>query len=158
MTHARARAALPAAITALAALLTLGGCLNTAAPRLSIADVQVTGVTDAGSSMLVTVRAENPNDQPLPLRTVNYRLTMDGQEVFAATRGAEAVLPRYGVLDLPLPVAVPASARPAGESEFRLSMTLHYLAPGKIAETFYDMHVSRPKVSASGDGVVNLGG
>jgi len=143
---------------ALMALCGLGGCLNTAAPRLSIADVRVTQVADGGSSMLVLVRAENPNHKPLPLGNVDYRVTMNGQEVFAGTRSAEAVLPRYGVLDLPLPVSVPAGDRPVGESEFRLSMTLHYLAPGKMAQTLYDAYLSRPKVSASGAGVVDLGG
>ncbi len=136
----------------------LGGCVATASPRLSVADVRVTEVSGGGSSMVVVVRAENPNDQPLPLRDVEYRVSLDGSQVFSATRAAEAVLPRYGAVDLELPVAVPAGLRPAGESEFRLSMVLHYLAPGKVAETLYDSGLRRPTVSGGGEGRVDLGG
>lgn len=142
----------------LAAPLALTACTSTAPPRLSIADVQVTGASAEGSSMLITLRAENPNDQPLPLRTIDYSLTLDGAPVFSATRAAEGVLPRFSSLDLPLPVSVPADLRPQGESEFRLSVLVRYLAPGKIAETFYDAGLQRPSVSGSGAGTVNLGG
>lgn len=135
-----------------------GGCLGTAAPRLSIADVRVGEATADGSSMVVVVRAENPNDKPLPLRSIDYRVSLGGSQVFSASRAAEGVLPRYGTLDLPLPVGVPAGLRPSGEQEFRLSMTLHYLAPGKMAETLYDAGIRRPAVSASGRGTVDLGG
>lgn len=154
--HRTSRAALLLAGT-LAAFM-LGGCLNTAAPRLSIADVTVTEAGAEGSSMVVLVRAENPNDKPLPLRNIDYRVSLNGDEVFAATRAAEGVLPRFGVLNLALPVSVPASMRPVGQTGFHLSMTLHYLAPGKIAQTLYDSGLQRPTVSGAGDGTVDLGG
>lgn len=134
------------------------GCQGTSPPRLTIADVVVTEVTEQGSAMTVIVRAENPNDRPLPLRTITYDVSLDGRQVFTSTQSAEAVLPRFGVLDLPLPVAVPASVRPADPSEFRLSMTLRYRNPGTLAETLYDAHLWRPAISASGEGVVDLSG
>ena len=140
------------------AALGLAACQSAQSPRLSIADVRVTEVTDQGSAMVVTVRAENPNDKPLPLRMIDYRVTLGGESVFEDSRVAEAVLPRFGVVDLELPVSVPATERPAGETDFRLWMTLHYLAPGKIAETLYDAGLRRPSVSGDGAGTVNLGG
>jgi hypothetical protein len=139
-------------------LAALPGCQTAAPPRLAIADVQVTEVTDQGSAMVVTVRAENPNDKPLPLRSIDYRVSLGGEEVFKATRIAEAVLPRFGVIDLPLPVSVPVTERPAGETDFHLWLTLHYLAPGKIAETLYDAGLRRPSVSGDGGASVDLGG
>lgn len=152
------RPARPLPPLALVLLAPIAGCVATAPPRLSIADVQVTGVTDQGSTMVVVVRAENPNDQPLPLRNINYTVSLAGQQVFAATRAAEGVLPRFGTLDLALPVAVPARDRPSGDTDLRLSLVLGYLAPGKIAETLYDAGISRPTVSGQGDTTVNLGG
>jgi hypothetical protein len=136
----------------------MSGCGSAAPPRLAIADVTVTEVTAEGSAMIVTVRAENPNDKPLPLRLIDYRVSLGGQDVFSATRVPEAVLPRYGVIDLPLPVSVPATERPAGETDFHLWLTLHYLAPGKIAETLYDAGLRRPSVSGDGAATVDLGG
>jgi hypothetical protein len=135
----------------------VGGCLNTAAPRLSIAEVRVTEVGEQGSTMVVVVRAENPNDKALPLGNVDYGVSLNGAPVFSGTRSAEGVLPRYGVLDIALPVSVPAGMRPVGEAGFRLSVVLHYLAPGKIAQTLYDAGLQRPTVSSAGEGTVDLG-
>ncbi|MEZ6235319.1 MAG: LEA type 2 family protein [Phycisphaerales bacterium] len=142
----------------IASLALLSACSSVAPPRLSIADVQVREVTPEGSSMVVFVRAENPNDKPIPLRSLDYSVSMGGQHVFAATREAEATLPRFGTLDLPLPVSVPATDRPIGPSDFDLSLTLRYRAPGKLNETLFDAGLLRPSVSAGGEGSADLTG
>ena len=103
----------------------------------------------------VYVELENPNNEPLPLRTVEYTVELTGKDgmTFRGTRAAEATLPSQGKHRLALPAAFPASVDLIGAS-YRISGTIRYLKPGQIAAILYDYRVSRPSVDFSGTGTI----
>ena len=103
----------------------------------------------------VYVELENPNKDPLPLRTVEYTVELTGQSgmKFQGTRAAEATLPSQGKHRLALPAAFPASVDLVGAS-YKISGTVRYLKPGQIAAILYDYRLSRPSVNFSGTGTI----
>jgi hypothetical protein len=110
--------------------------------------------------MSFTLDAYNDNEIPLPLRDVTYSVTLDGREVFRGTRSAEATLRRKGVQQLRLPAVIaiePGDSPPTGMQEFRLSGTLTYVTPGKIAELLFDTGVRVPSVGFATEGQIDLG-
>jgi hypothetical protein len=157
--HPHLRASLAPTLLAVAAVGGLGGCQSYKAPDLSVASVTPGERTPDGASMVFTLDARNDNDVALPLRTVEYRLSLDGREVFNGTRSAEATLRRLGVQQVRLPVAVAAAggAGPAsGPSKYQLTGRMYYVTPGQLAEVLFDAGVRTPNVPFSFEGTVDL--
>jgi hypothetical protein len=140
----------------------LGGCESYSAPVLSVAKVEPVERTQDGCSMLFTLDARNDNDDALPLRTVVYRVDLNGQEVFHGERSAEATLRRLGIQQLRLPAAVQVtqqtSALIGGPAHYRLSGSMYYVTPGRLAETLFDAGVRTPSVDFAFEGDLDLSG
>jgi hypothetical protein len=136
------------------------GCESYSAPVLSVAKAEPTERTQDGAAMLFTLDARNDNDEPLPLREVEYRVDLDGKEVFHGSRSAEATLRRVGIQQLRLPAAVPitqdTSSVVAGPVRYRLTGSLYYITPGRLAETLFDAGVHKPSVSFNFEGDIDL--
>lgn len=150
---------------ALAIALLLGGCNVYSSPRLEVIGVTPAERTPDGVSMVFTVDARNDNDEPLPLRDVEYTLDLDGERVFAGTRSAEATLRRNGTQQVRLPAVVRLDDHPnlagvaaGGRARYRLSGTLRYVTPGQIAEILFDSGVRVPSVDFTSDGELDLSG
>lgn len=150
----------PALAAAAGAALLAGGCDSYKAPALSVASAEATERTPDGAAMLFTLDARNDNDVPLPLRTVEYRVSLDGREVFAGTRSAEATLRRLGVQQVRLPAVVPLTPAnqglAAGPARYTLSGRMYYQTPGQFAEVLFDVGVRTPNVTFSFDGPIDL--
>ena len=147
-----------AGLTALA--LIGGGCQSAEPPRLEHASARVTERTSQGVAMSFTLDAYNDNEIPLPLRDVNYTVSIDGKEVFRGVRSAEATLRRKGVQQLTLPAVIaldPGELGPAGVQEFRVRGSMTYVTPGKIAELLFDSGVRVPSVGFATEGQIDLG-
>lgn len=149
---------------ALAALLltvcacALPACSGVSAPRLEHADATVTERTAEGVALTFTLDAYNDNEIALPLREIDYALELNGRTVFRGTRSAEATLRRRGVQQVRLPaVLVPGPDAPSGTADFRLTGTITYVTPGRLAEVLFDSGVRRPSVSFETSGQVDLG-
>ena len=154
------RGLLVLALLALAPALV--GCESYSAPVLSMAKAQPLERTPDGCSMLFTLDARNDNEEALPLRTVEYRLDLNGREVFSGTRSAEATLRRQGTQQLRLPAMValtpdtPTFA--GGVAKYHLTGSIYYVTPGRLAETLFDSGVHTPSVSFAFDGDIDLSG
>lgn len=136
----------------------LGGCSSYEAPNLKVMEARVTERSGEGVVLTFTIDAENPNEESLPLRDVQYRVTLDGREVFSGKRSAEATLRRYGTQQIRLP-AVVAMSEPgasAAAANYRIEGTLWYTTPGEIAEILFDAGVRQPSVGFSGEGKADL--
>ncbi|TVQ33104.1 MAG: hypothetical protein EA376_03350 [Phycisphaeraceae bacterium] len=138
----------------LAAATALTGCHS--APTLRVIDAEITEQTDDGFVVTFHLEGLNPNDDPLPLRRVNYSLSLDGRRVFEGVRSPEATLPRRGVQRFSLPVATPRDVwtpeQLGAGASYTLRGELTYLAPGAFAEVLFDAGVRRPTVSFRSSG------
>jgi hypothetical protein len=137
-----------------------GGCTSYAPPVLAIAGAEPAERTPDGCSMLFTLDARNNNEDYLPLRTIDYRLDLNGREVFSGTRSAEATLRRLGTQQLKLPAVVPLTSETqsvaAGMAHYRISGSLFYVTPGRLAETLFDAGVHTPSVAFEFQGDIDL--
>jgi len=110
--------------------------------------------------MLFTLDARNENEDGLPLRTVEYRLDLNGREVFSGTRSAESTLRRLGTQQLKLPAVVSITpetqAFVTGQTHYRLTGSLYYVTPGRLAETLFDSGVHTPSVGFTFEGDIDL--
>jgi hypothetical protein len=142
-------------------LAILSGCSGITSPRLSVAEVVPGERSDDGLALKFVLNGENDNDVGLPLRTVQYRVELAGQEVFSGTRSPEATLRRLGVQQITLPAVVRLADHPGiasrGRVPYRINGTITYVAPGQIAEVLFDAGVRVPKTSFSASGEVDLG-
>jgi hypothetical protein len=152
MTHRRHAASRHTRTGALAAaLLSAGGCGWSAAPRIEVRDVAIVEQSEEAVVLAFRLRAENRGAEPLPLRTVNYRVSAGGREVFRGTRSAEVTAPRYGSQEFTVPVALTIGPGgdlpdgPAGLVPYALSGSVEYLLPGTIAEVLFDSGLRRPR-------------
>ena len=127
---------------------------------LSVSGAEPTERTPDGCAMLFTLDARNDNDDSLPLRTVEYRLELNGREVFAGTRSAEATLRRLGTQQLKLPAVVALTpdtqSLAAGVARYRLTGSMYYVTPGRLAETLFDSGVHTPSVGFAFEGTIDL--
>ncbi|MCC6675999.1 MAG: LEA type 2 family protein [Phycisphaerales bacterium] len=135
-----------------------GGCSSYEAPNLKVVEARVSERSAEGVVLMFTLDAENPNEEGLPLRSVDYRVLLDGREVFTGTRSAEATLRRYGTQQIRLPAVVamtdPGAVAPA--ANYRIEGTLSYITPGEIAEILFDAGVRQPSVGFSGEGKADM--
>lgn len=145
-------------IGAAAAGLAAGGCSSYEAPNLKVVDARVSERSAEGVVLMFTIDAENPNEEGLPLRSVDYRVLLDGNEVFTGTRSAEATLRRYGTQQIRLPAVVAMTEPEARDADanYRIEGTLRYITPGEIAEILFDAGVRQPSVGFSGEGKADL--
>ena len=154
---------LPSLVVVLFALVvaTFGaGCESYSSPVLSVSKAEPTERTPDGCAMLFTLDARNDNEEPLPLRTVEYRVDLNGREVFAGTRSAEATLRRLGTQQIRLPAVVVLTPETrslaAGSTHYRLTGSMYYVTPGRLAETLFDSGVHTPSVGFSFEGDIDL--
>lgn len=149
---------LPTAIL-LALASALGACTDYSSPKLGVESARATERTPDGAAVVFVLSAENENDVALPLRTVEYALALDGQNVFSGTRSAEATLRRKGVQQIVLPATVrtDGGASVSGVSRYRLSGRVYYVTPGQLAEVLFDAGVRTPSAEFAFDGEIDMG-
>lgn len=136
---------------------TLPGCTNFAAPEIRVVDARVAEQSPQGVSIAFVMEGANSNSEEIPLQLVRYTLDVDGRRVFSGERMAEATLRRFGTQTFILPVAVPWDDLPErspdeGARRYRLAGSLQYIAPGALAEVFFDTGVRRPSVRFAAEG------
>lgn len=144
----------PAALPLLALLPALGGCWSTPAPTFTVTSVNAADSTSDGVLMTIRVEAESTAEDALPLREINYQVSLDGREVFRGARSPEATIRRFGAQTLQLPVVFPANLAVGASPRYEVSGTVKYAEPGTIAEVLLDLGVRTPTVSFRGSGTV----
>ncbi|MGP1308650.1 MAG: LEA type 2 family protein [Phycisphaerales bacterium] len=153
------------ALSLLASLAPLVGCGGFSAPKIRVVDARVLEQTEHGVSVDFVLEGQNDNSEEIPLQVVRYSLSIDGERVFTGERMAEATLRRFGTQTFVLPVAAEwedlPNDRPEGDlsvrtRRYRLAGTLQYIAPGALAEVFFDTGVRRPSVRFVSEGELTV--
>jgi hypothetical protein len=141
-----------------------GGCSFYEAPDFRVVSISETDRSEEAVVLGFTLEARNRNDVALPLRRAEYRLTLDGRQVFEGGRVAAATAPRFGTQRIELPAVVPAELIPperfdeAGEMAYRLEGSVEYQTPGRLAQYLFDINLRRPDAPLSLAGTLELPG
>ena len=133
-----------------ACLIALAGCAGD--PRITVSGVDRVVKGPTADEYAVRIRLENPTGDPLVLDRWNYSLDTD-----AGRYSGEWVASRTLPPGADTEVAIPAVIEHRGESSpsrWRVSGSVRYLLPGRLAETLFDMGLSRPEAMFSGEGQV----
>lgn len=149
----RALTALAGAILA----LTLGACSSPKAPTFE--PVGVTAITerDGELELIFTIEAANDNPDPLPLKRAVYTLSIDGAPVYSGYRSPETTLSEYATHTFELPALVPLTYASRTEpAPYRLTGTVSYVTPGKLAETLFDSGVRQPEATINVAGTIDF--
>lgn len=140
----------------------LAGCQSQPAPSFEVSGVAITEQTSEGMVVTFRVRADNRGEEALPLRTVQYSISLDGRQTFSGQRAAEATVRRFGSQEFLLPVALTLGegkdlpALPTGQVPYSLQGTVEYEVPGSIAELLFDTGIRRPTASFSESGQLDF--
>ena len=143
---------------ALPLALFLGACAGTQSPTLRVADAAIVERSPDGVAVEFVLEADNPNDAPLPLRSVRYTLQLEDGRKFEVTRLAETTLSKLGTQQITLPVAIPAVPGSPSRIAYALSGSVEYLEPGAFNEILFDAGVNIPTASFRDRGTIQLSG
>lgn len=142
-----------------AARLALGACMALLAsgcgyqsPTIEVKSASVVESTDRHTLVNFSIEATNPNAIALPLRKLDYTVSVGGGTPFSGVRSPEATLPPGGTRTITFPAVLPAGA---AAGSYTLNGTLLYITPGQIAEILFDTGVSRPTVGFAGQGAIS---
>ncbi len=137
----------------------VGGLFRGERPGFEVSSARLVDRTEEGLKLEFTLAGFNTSDEPLPLRSIDYTLNVDGNTVFNGTRSAERTLPAGGSQDIILPAVVPLEALGTGTSpRYVLSGRIEYSKPGALADTLFDAKLIRPKIAFSDRGTLELNG
>jgi len=137
-------------------LLLLVGCNSAVAPGFEAVGVQEVERDAEKSVIEFRVRATNPNADPIPLRTVSYRVEINGEEVFQGVRSPETTLHNYADSEFVLPAVIPSEAL-RGSIEYALSGYVQYIPPGRLSEVLFDAEIRVPEAPLNITGTINTG-
>lgn len=138
-------------VAACAASLTLlAGCAGD--PRITVAGVDRVVKGAAADEYSVRVRLENPTGESLVLDRWNYSLETDAGR-YSGEWVASRTLPPGSNTEVAIP-AVLTHDGAAVASRWRVSGSVRYLLPGRLAETLFDIGLSRPEAMFSGEGQI----
>ncbi len=140
-------------------LALLTGCSSYQSPTFEAIGVREVERTDEHAVLVFTLKATNPNRDPMPLRRADYSVILGENEVFRGTRSPEATINTFGTHTFELPAVVPATlAGGTGEVPFGIRGSVIYRRPGALADVLFDANISVPEAPLDLSGTVNLGG
>ncbi len=124
------------------------GCAHTTPPTIELAGANVASSSSEATIVNFQIKLTNPGDEQLPLRELNYAVSLDGQNVATLRRSAESTMPQHGIIMLNIPAVIPHNALGVssitGDHTCMLTGNLTYIAPGAIAEVMLDTGVRIP--------------
>ena len=141
----------------LPALTVLGGCSKAIPPSFEAIGVQEIERNDERSVIAFTIRATNPNSEPIPLRSVRYSVTIDGDTVFEGVRSPETTLHKYDSSEFSLPAVIPVGYL-RGSIDYELLGSVQYIPPGRLSEVLFDAEIKVPEAPLEIFGNINTGG
>jgi LEA14-like dessication related protein len=92
--------------TAWAAAILIGGCavMHLQAPAISLTSVELTDVQLDQQQFKVLLHVQNPNDRPLPVKSVSCTLQVEGVEVGQGKSAGPFTVPANGESDVEMQV------------------------------------------------------
>lgn len=125
------------------------GCTTNPQVRVQALERVATGLHADEYALRIDIR--NPTERPLVLDRWNYTVRTPTQS-WSTEWIASRTLPPRSVTFETLPVVLQHADLSSTESTWRVDGTLQYLLPGQLAETLFDLGVSRPDVSFAASG------
>lgn len=145
----------------LATLLTLpvvAGCSAYRPPTFEAVGVREVERTDDLAVLVFTVRATNPNREPMPLNRASYTVRLGDETVFSGVRSPESTLNTFDSNTFELPAVIPAALSDRrGEMPYSISGHVVYRRPGALADVLFDANITVPEARLNLSGTVNLG-
>lgn len=87
-------------LLALVLCVILAGCaglgLGLEPPKISIANLNVANATLFEQNYLIKLRIQNPNDADIPIKGMQYEITLNGQHFASGVSNQELVVPGLG--------------------------------------------------------------
>ncbi|MBU3727730.1 MAG: hypothetical protein FGM37_00550 [Phycisphaerales bacterium] len=143
--HARCRMVATAAVVH-AALL--AGCAGD--PRITVSGVDRVVKGPTSDEYALRIRLENPTGDPLVLDRWNYSLETDAGR-YSGEWVASRTLPPGTDTEVSIPAVLQHDGT-AVASRWRVNGSVRYLLPGRLAETLFDIGLSKPEALFSGEG------
>ena len=136
----------------------LTGCSGHQRPTMGISHAALADRSPTAAVVEFVIDAANPNDFELPVRSIVYSLSVDGQSVFSTRREGLVSLPRHSSESITIPTVVPLgeSAIEPGVHAYTLTGTVQYSLPSKLADVLFDTHILRPSISITDHGTIDL--
>ncbi len=141
--------------TTAVALIALVGCQSDPEIRVEAVDLVARG--EHADEYSIQLELFNPWPQPLVLDRWQYEFASDAGVWSTEWVASRTLPPRSYTMDS-LPVVLRHEGSSAQISSWRVHGTLRYLLPGQLAETLFDLGVSRPSVDFAGSGVSTQAG
>lgn len=134
-------------------------CAASAAGCAGKPSITVTGMDRVASGprsdeFAIRIRMDNPTADSLVLDRWNYQVETDTGR-YSGEWVASRTVPPGSVTDLSVP-AVIAHDGAATPTRYSVNGSIRYLLPGQLAETLFDIGLSRPEASFSGSGAVTM--
>ena len=140
--------------------LCLGGCFFETPPNVEVRGVHIleVGMAESPSVQLgVDLTLENPTQEPIQLEQYDYQVTVESEgqrERWSGSWSALRTLPAGDRVEMVVPAVVPYTFAQSPETaSWRVSGTISYKAPGRLAQILFDSGFRRPKHGFSGQGV-----
>ena len=139
-------------------LVMLTGCAGHKRPGVVVSDATLADRSQRAAVVEFVIDATNPNEYELPVRSIVYSLSIDGQSVFSTRREGLVSLPRHGSESITIPAVVPMgeSGIQPGVHAYTLTGIVRYSLPSKLADVLYDSRISRPSVAITDRGTIDL--
>jgi LEA14-like dessication related protein len=138
----------------------LGACTGMSskvqAPRLTIVSANMTSADIFTQQFRVRVHAENPNDSALPIKSIDYKLFLEGDSFAEGVSEAPFVVPAKGEKEFDLTMRtnfVSSIGRLLSRLNGTSSNVIQYAFAGTVV---VDMRFS-PKLKFAESGTVDLG-
>ncbi len=140
-------------------LALITGCTGPKPPSFDPVGVTAMTERDGELELILTINAVNDNPKPMPLKRASYTLALDGKTVYSGVRSPETTLSRYETHAFELPALVPmAFATRTDPVPYRLTGTVSYVTPGKLAETLFETGVRQPEAPFNVAGTIDFTG
>jgi LEA14-like dessication related protein len=126
----------------LCGVLLLAGCASTSkfiAPRVTLVGASLVSADVFSQQFRVKVHVDNPNDRALPIKSINYKLFLEGDGFAEGSSLAAFVVP------------------PHGEQEFDLTMQTNFVSSiGRLLSKFAGTRNRTMQYTFTGDVVVDM--
>ena len=137
-------------------MLLLTGCHNTSSPRFEAVGVREVEREGDRSVIEFSVLATNPNPDPIPLRTISYRVRIGDEVVFEGVRSPETTLHNYSTHEFILPAVIPSEML-LRSFQYELHGSVQYIPPGRLSEVLFDAEILVPEAALDLVGSVDVG-